>query len=157
VWKTLFTGTGNDGQWKNDAGLWYSSGSTVTSGHGKRSAYDDDKLTGLRFSHTGGGTRTFVLKPSYSGKTLLQIVNECMGSASQNTPSAAWRNGHCKIAEGFEAGLRIGVGDGSADYPDWALFTTIAGNGAMDMLGSNMWNFGGEQVSTKLFRSKVRC
>ena len=40
--------------------------------------------------------------------------------------------------------MRLGVGDGSEDKDDWALFMFQEGNGNGDMKGHNALNLGGE-------------
>ena len=74
-----------------------------------------------------------------------------MGTDRVNNGSSTWDNGHCTIANG----LRIGVGDGSSDSQDWALFFFGPGNGRGDMSGYNVNNFGGEFETHNGYSSEV--
>jgi len=143
---------GSDSTFRNSYSGWYTSGNTVTSGNGKRAAYDTLALTGLKFSDASGRYIEYRLSCAYSGKTLLGIVQQCMGSDRSNTNSATWRSGHCTIGthtssnsvSGYGS-LRIGVGDGHEIHgEDWALFMPLTGNGGGDFAGNNIWSFGSE-------------
>ena len=78
----LFEGQGADSTFQNTYSGWYTAGSTVTSGSGKRMAYDTTPLTRLKFSDASGKYIEYTLNPGYSGKTLLGIVQQCMGTGS---------------------------------------------------------------------------
>ena len=135
---------------------WYGAGSTVTSGSGKRAAYDTLPLSSLRLSDSSGRFVEYKLNDGYAGRTLLSIVQGCMGSNRRNTGGSAWRNGLCSnvgtrtsSSGSFTGGslssvLRIGVGDGGSDSYDWALLMPLGGNGNGDYNGNNVWAFGGE-------------
>ena len=122
----------------------------MTSGDGKRSAYDTDTIVALRFQDAAGSYAEYALTSPYSGRTLLSIVQGCMGSLRSNTGGTAWANGQCTnvgtlvSSSGVTgaAALRIGVGDGGADTADWALFMPVSGNGNGDFNGAKIWCFG---------------
>jgi hypothetical protein len=109
-------------------------------------------LTGIRFADSSGRYAQYTLAPAFAGKTLLQIVTQCVITRA-NTGSAAWKAGLCsnvgtlqsKALATASTTLRIGVGDGSADRFDWALFMVKPGNGHGDFQGRHIWAFGSEQ------------
>ena len=149
---TLFEATGSTSTYKNQWTYWFTSGSTVSSGYGKRSAYDSTAISELMFEDAAGKYARYSLTSSYTGRTLLSIVQGCLGtSPPSNTGSSTWTNGHCTVgtltgSSGLSGvtSLRIGVGDGSADSADWALFMPLSGNGGGDYMGRSTWAFGGE-------------
>jgi hypothetical protein len=151
---TLFQAPGSSSTFDNDWSGWYSSSSsyTVASGSGKRAAYNTQALTGLRFSDAAGKYAEYRLNGRYSGKTLLWIVHNCMGSTRRNTGGSTWRSGHCTGVGSLTksnslssaTSLRIGVGDGGADSNDWCLFMPLSGNGRGDFAGYSIWCFGSE-------------
>jgi hypothetical protein len=160
----LFEAPGNNGTYRNTWTGWYSTGNTVSSGNGKRAAYDTLAISGIRFSDVTGRFAEYDLGANYAGKTLQSIVSTCMGSNRNNNNSPAWKAGQCsnvgKLASsngvsGVSQVLRIGVGDGSADGVDWALFMPVTGNGNGDYLGANIWNFGGEMETNNGYTGKV--
>lgn len=141
---------------------WSTAGTTVASGEGKRVAYDNAPITGVRFEDAVGTSVTYTLNGIYSGMTLLQIVQSCTsGHVLSNNGNTTWDNGLCGTAENvgtlttsagspvgtgsFATTLRIAVGDTSADLDDWAMFMPQTGNGAGDFTGANWWVFGGER------------
>ena len=114
-------------------------------------------LSGLRLSDSSGRFVAYELKGAYAGRTLLSIVQGCMGNKRFNTNSAAWRAGQCSNVgtqtssssgsfNGFSLSsvLRIGVGDGQVNDEDWALLMPLNGNGDEDFDGNDVWAFGGE-------------
>ena len=152
----LFQGTGSSSIYQNSWGGWYSSGSAVKSGSGKRTAYDTLPVSRLRLSDSSGRFVEYNLNAGYAGRTLLSIVQGCMGSSRANTGSSKWNAGLCSnvgtlVSSSGSFGnflvsstLRIGVGDGYANSDDWALLMPLQGNGGGDFAGSNAWVFGGE-------------
>ena len=153
----LFQASGSASTFQNAWGGWYSAGSTVSSGSGKRAAYDQLPIYNLRLSDSSGRFVEYKLNKGYAGRTLLSIVQGCMGSNRGNTGSSAWSAGLCSnvgtrtISSSGSFGLfslssvlRIGVGDGTADGKDWALLMPLTGNGNGDFDGNNVWAFGGE-------------
>ena len=148
---TLFQASGSSSTYRNSWAGWYSAGYVVSSGSGKRDGYNTLALRGLRFEDASGKYIEYKLDSSYVGKSLLQIVQQCMGSARSNTGSSTWKYGHCTVGSVVSstgisgaAKLRIGVGDGGSDGKDWALFMPLSGNGSGDFDGSNIWAFGSE-------------
>merc|ERR1712110_305454 len=151
--EVLFQSPGSSTTYKNQWAGWYSSSSsyTVSSGTGKRGAYNTKPITKLRFSDAGGGEVVYQLTSAYAGRTLLSIVQGCMGSSRTNNGNSVWDAGFCtnvgtKVSSTGRtySNLRIGVGDGSSDGADWALFMVLSGNGAGDFTGANIYCFGGE-------------
>ena len=113
----------------------------MTSGNGKRTGYDSFALSGLRLSDDSGRFVEYDLNSAYAGRTLLDIVQGCMGSNRVNTASSAWNAGLCsnvgtqKSSSGsfgafsLSTVLRIGVGDGQTGQSgDWALPTNGISN-----------------------------
>ena len=99
----------------------------------------------------------YKLNKGYAGRTLLSIVQGCMGSNRRNTGSSAWNAGLCsnvgtRTSSSGSFGsfslsdvLRIGVGDGhSGQSADWALLMPLNGNANGDYDGKKAWVFGGE-------------
>merc|ERR1719201_1524203 len=87
-----------------------------------------------------------------------------MGTQRSNTNTAGWKAGLCsnvgtmtsqQSVSGVSQVLRIGVGDGSNDGPDWALIMPVTGNGSGDYLGANIWAFGGENETNNGYTGKV--
>merc|ERR1711881_119264 len=166
--KVLFQGPGSSSTYKNQWGGWYKAGSTVKSGSGKRVAYDTTPVYSIRLSDASGRFAEYKLNPGYAGRTLLSIVQKCMGSARTNTNAAKWRSGYCTnvgtktSSKGsfpskhpLSSKLRIGVGDGQKDSPDWALLMPLKGNGAQDFSGNKVWVFGGEQRTNNYYTGTV--
>ena len=154
---SLFQASGSSSSFDNQWTGWYSAGSTVNSGSGKRAAYDTLPLSNLQLSDGSGRFVEYKLNKGYAGRTLLSIVQGCMGSNRRSTGGSAWRNGLCSnvgtrtssSSGSFTGGslssvLRIGVGDGGSDTYDWALLMPLSGNGNGDYNGNNAWAFGGE-------------
>ena len=158
----LFQAKASSATMQNKWEPWFSAGTTVTSGDGKRAAYDSTPITSLTLSSDGGISVSYTLKAAYTNKPLRAIVAACMGSARTQTSGGKWPAGHCEIgtmrastgtptptSEKF-ANLRIGVGDnpkGSSDSKDWALFMPLTGNGQGDYKGKKVWVFGGEEMT----------
>ena len=149
----LFQATGSTATYLNQWTYWYTSGSTVSSGYGKRDAFDATPITEVMFEDAAGKYVQYTLTSSYTGRTLLDIVQSCVGTTpTSNTGSTTWGSGHCTNVgtltgqSGFTTAtsLRIGVGDGSVDGPDWALFMVLSGNGGGDFIGTSTWAVGGE-------------
>ena len=92
---TLFQAPGSSSSFKNTWTGWYSAGSTVSYGSGKRAAYDTMPLYSLRLSDSSGRFVEYKLNDGYAGRTLLSIVQGCMGSNRRNTGGQAWRTGLC--------------------------------------------------------------
>ena len=109
---------------------------------------------------------SYAVTSAYRGKTLLAIVQGCMGGhRSQSSSESRWRNGFCTIGtqtavSGLSGtgNLRIGVGDsasGSSDSGDWALFMPLSGNGRGDYSGSSIWAFGSEMRANTGYNGAV--
>jgi len=149
----LFVGNGDDTTHTNRWTGWFNRGSTVIAGRGKRAAYDDMRLTSLRFSDSSGAWAEYELIDSYCGRSLLSIVKACLRANRSNDGGSVWQHGHCSIgvlrsSRGIASvarWLRIGVGDGSADDPlDWALFMLQTGNAGGDFKGTGAYALGSE-------------
>ena len=153
----LFQASGSSGSFRNTWSGWFGAGSTVSSGSGKRAAYDQLPISSLRLSDSSGRFVEYKLNNGYAGRTLLSIVQGCMGSNRRSTGGSAWRNGLCSnvgtrtssSSGSFTGGslssvLRIGVGDGQVNSDDWALLMPLSGNGNGDYNGNSVWAFGGE-------------
>jgi hypothetical protein len=96
------------------------------------------------------------MNDGYTGRTLLSIVQGCMGSSRHNTGSSTWTAGLCRNvgtrtsssgsfgSVALSSVLRIGVGDGQSNSGDWALLMPLIGNAKGDYWGYNAWAFGGE-------------
>merc|ERR1711981_1027837 len=93
------------------------------------------------------------LQMNDKSRTLLSIVKGCgLHAGSRNNNRGRWKAGHFTNVGSLmknqgvngATNLRIGVGDGSTDAPDWAVFMFVAGNGRGDFHGSKIWDFGGE-------------
>ena len=163
----LFQASGYSSSFRNFWGGWYSAGSAVNSGSGKRSVYDTLPISSLRLSDASGRFVEYQLNDGYAGRTLLSIVQGCMGSNRQNTGSSAWRSGLCnnvgtRTSYGGSFGrfslssvLRIGVGDGTSDSGDWALLMPLNGNAYGDYNGYNAWAFGGEDETNNGYSGTV--
>merc|ERR1719201_2276477 len=163
----LFQASGNSGKFANQWGGWYSAGSTVDSGSGKRAAYDHSPVSFLRLSDSSGRFVEYKLNKGYAGRTLLSIVQGCMGSNRYNTDTSAWRAGLCSnvgtrtsSSGSFTGGsvssvLRIGVGEGQVNSYDWALLMPLSGNGQGDYHGANVWAFGGEALTNNGYSGTV--
>ena len=142
---------------------------------GKTSAYDDLELAAVILEDDGGVSANYILTDTFREKSLLAIVQECIGRSGytgdedtiENTNTALWKNGHCSIAVldtssstgagrvTFSSELRIAVGDGSTDAPDFALIMPLVGNGGRDFAGSKVWSFGGEGVTNNGWAGNV--
>merc|ERR1719460_2330981 len=145
----LFQASGSSGKYDNQWGGWYSAGPTVNSGSGKRAAYDQLPVSSLRLSDSSGRFVEYKLNKGYAGRTLLSIVQGCMGSRRRSIGGSAWRNGLCsyvgtRTSSSGSFGyfslsdvLRIGVGDGQNAYYDWALLMPLIGNANGDYDGNN--------------------
>ena len=159
-WQLLFTSSGYDSDFKNIWSSWYNSGGSVTSGDGKRSEYDKLALRKIRIRDSDGNDTIWNLQQPYLGQTILSIVSNALpnkeNSRNDGNSPLKWKNGHATIGTlipntGGKSGvsdLRIGVGDGSYDPLDWALFMPVSGNGRGDMKGTNCYNLGGEERVT---------
>merc|ERR1719201_1099838 len=163
----LFQASGHSGKFDNQWFGWYSAGSTVNSGSGKRAAYDQSPVSSLRLSDASGRFVEYKLNKGYAGRTLLSIVQGCMGSIRYNTDTSAWRAGLCSnvgtrtsSSGSFTGGsvssvLRIGVGEGQNAANDWAWLMPLSGNGQGDYHGANVWAFGGEQETNNGYSGTV--
>ena len=155
--------SGFDNRWTG----WYGAGPSVSSGSGKRAAYDTMPISNLRLSDSSGRFVEYKLNKGYAGRTLLSIVQGCMGSNRQNIGGSGWRNGLCSnvgtrtaSSGSFTGGslssvLRIGVGDGGSDSYDWALLMPLSGNGNGDYKGKDVWAFGGEEETNNGYSGTV--
>jgi len=145
AWHTLYSGLQmNDKSKKNTWSGWYTKGNN---------GYSTVKVDQVQF-HCGSNTLVkYKLNNGYKGRTLLSIVKGCgLHAGSRNNNRGRWKAGHCTNVGSLmknqgvngATNLRIGVGDGSTDAPDWAVFMFVAGNGRGDFHGSKIWDFGGE-------------
>ena len=164
----LFQAAGSSSSFNNIWPGWYNAAPTVTSGPGKRAAYDTLPVSSLRLSDGGGRFVEYQLNAGYAGRTLLSIVKGCMGSSRQNTGSSAWRAGLCSNVGrrtssssasfgsfSLSSVLRIGVGDGQVNSDDWALLMPLSGNGNGDYNGNSAWAFGGEDETNNGYSGTV--
>ena len=125
------------------------------------------KVSGLRLSDSSGRFVEYKLNDGYAGRTLLSIVQGCMGSNRRNTGSSAWNDGLCSSVGtrtsysgsfgllSLSSVLRIGVGDGGNDSYDWALLMPLSGNANGDYNGYNAWVFGGEDKTNNGYSGTV--
>ena len=166
----LFQASGSDEEFihgfRNTWHGWYGAGPTHSSGPGKRLAYDKMPISNLRLSDTSGRFVEYKLNKGYANRTLLSIVQGCMGSNRTNTDSSAWKAGLCSnvgtrtsYSGGFGSFslskvLRIGVGDGQTNSNDWALLMPLSGN-LGDYNGRNAWVFGGIPPPRKHLTDKI--
>jgi len=151
-WATLFSANGNNRTYKNSWMGWYHRS------HNSNKKYSDMKLDQVEF-RCGSTYVKYQLNNGFKGKSLRSIVTGCfLNQNSKNNNSHSWRAGQCpnvgkKIASagsingGSLSNLRIGVGDGSSDGPDWAVFMFVTGNGKGDYDGAKIWDFGGESYA----------
>ena len=163
----LFQASGSSGSFRNTWTGWYGAGSTVSSGSGKRAAYDTMPIFNLRLSDSSGSFVEYKLNDGYAGRTLLSIVQGCMGSNRRSTGGSAWRAGLCSNVStrtsysgsfgsfSLSSVLRIGVGDGGSDSYDWALLMPLSGNANGDYNGRMAWVFGGEDETNNGHSSTV--
>ena len=163
----LFEASGSGSTFRNTWAGWYNSGYTVVSGQGKRSVYNTLAITRLRFSDNSGRFVEYALNPKYKRRTLLSIVQECIGNKRSNDGSSAWDSGLCNNVGKLRSKsgsfgrfsvssvLRIGVGDTGSDRGDWALLMPLQGNGNGDYRGSNTWVFGGEDATNNGYSGTV--
>jgi hypothetical protein len=160
----LFEANGDSSTYKNQWRGWYSSGSSVSKGNGKRLAYDTLPLTGVKIHDNSGKFAEYELKPGYAGRTMLSIVTEKCGlSSSSRNIGGQWNSGICSIGtlvqsgklSGVSSTLRLGVGDGGSDSVDWALFMVLTGHGKGDFDGNNIWALGGESSTNDANPTKI--
>eukprot|EP00439_Symbiodinium_sp_Y106_P032464 s4410_g3.t2 len=134
----LFSGPGYSQTYRNTWMGWYSAGGYIMdsagvmlSGRdGKTPAYDTAGLVGVRFEDTAGGFIEFQLFEKFRGRSLLSIVNECMGGDRENDGSTAWRSGHCKVGKaastfgiaGASQEMVIGYAGSHVEPLNWVLF-----------------------------------
>ena len=134
----LFSGPGYSHTYRNTWMGWYSAGGYIMdsagvmlSGRdGKTPAYDTAGLVGVRFEDTAGGFIEFQLFERFRGRSLLSIVNECMGSDRENDGSAVWQSGHCKVGKaastfgiaGASQEMVIGYAGSHVEPLNWVLF-----------------------------------
>ena len=122
----------------------------------------------LRLGDASGRFVEYTLNDGYAGRTLLSIVQGCMGSNRQNTGSSEWNAGLCNNvgvlgkASSESVGrfslsevLRVGVGDNGRDSMDWALLMPLNGNANGDYSGANAWVFGGERETNNGYSGTV--
>ena len=93
--QVLFQASGSSGSFRNTWTGWYGAGSTVSSGSGKRAAYDQLPISNLRLTDSSGRFVEYNLNKGYQGRTLLSIVQGCMGFNRKNSGSSAWTAGLC--------------------------------------------------------------
>ena len=163
----LFESGGSSSSFRNSWQGWYSAGSTVNFGSGKRKEYNTLVVSRLRFSDKSGRFVEYDLNDGYAGRTLLSIVQGCMGSNRRNTGSSDWKAGLCRNVGTLRSSsasfgrfsvsptLRIGVGDGGSDSSDWALLMPLQGNANGDFNGNNAWAFGGESQANNGYSGTV--
>eukprot|EP00927_Polykrikos_kofoidii_P065056 TRINITY_DN60853_c0_g1_i1.p1 TRINITY_DN60853_c0_g1~~TRINITY_DN60853_c0_g1_i1.p1 ORF type:complete len:718 (+),score=97.71 TRINITY_DN60853_c0_g1_i1:103-2256(+) len=151
--RLLFLGRGSSDRHSNVWGGWYSRGRSVQSGNGKRSFYDHGEIVGVRFEDSAGSFAEYILLDEFTRRPLLEIVQECMSGAIANDGSEEWNSGHCHVGELIDSSgisdisslLRIGVGDGTNDANDWALFMLKEGNANGDFSGHDEYAFASEE------------
>jgi len=167
----LFQANGNSAVYKNSWRGWYEAGHTGN----KKSAYDDQKISGLRFEAANGFYAEYKLNAGFKGKTLLDIVKKCMPAqcwkSCSNTNKGKWKSspnsnvgGHCRNvgtvvrSNGIQhvESLRLGVGDGdtNGDARDWSLFMPVR-TGKGDYKGAKVFCFGGEDMCNNNYSGSV--
>ena len=164
----LFESAGSVTTYQNTWAGWYSASTSYTSssGSGKLASYNTAALSSLTLKDARGYFVSYAVTSAYRGKTLLAIVQGCMGGhRSQSSSESRWRNGFCTIGtqtavSGLSGtgNLRIGVGDsasGSSDSGDWALFMPLSGNGRGDYSGNSIWAFGSEMRANTGYNGAV--
>ena len=141
--------------YSNSWKFWYQQGGATRSGNGKRSAYDAVVFRRVSFVVTfaSGAVSTATAVFPHARTMREHVTSLGLNALSSNTNTRVWSKGHARVAwtaygPGFDpAGLRIGLGDGSADARDWALFMLQAGNNIQDFLGKSVLNLGGETLA----------
>jgi hypothetical protein len=161
--RLLFTTTSpGSSTWSNPFAGWFSAGSTVLSGDGKRDAYDTVTATMFKFE-IGGETATFSVP---TPTTMLNIVHYAdLTSSSWNSGSTTWNNGHASYTFDSRSSttyfpsstLRIGVGDGGYDTWDWALFMFESGNSGGDFEGNSARALGSESYTYTYYYDCSGC
>ena len=137
---------------------WYDTGDTVSTGDGKRAAYDKLVVETLTFVVVVGDdeiSATTVFKAQ--NKTMPQLLASVgLSNVSKNDGSKRWNSGHRNfswdddssgtvVAPFHSTGMRIGVGDGGThDGTDFSLFMFNPGNGNGDYSFDGTFNLGGE-------------
>ena len=165
--KILFQASGSSSSFKNTWTGWYSAGSHIL-GSGKRPAYDNLPISNIRLSDGSGRFVDYKLNKGYAGRTLLSIVQGCMGSNRRNGGGSRWNNGLCSNVGkrtsyrgsfgsfSLSSVLRIGVGDGSSsDTYDWALLMPLNGNANGVYDGKKAWAFGGKDETNNGYSGTV--
>ena len=125
-------------------------------------------LYNLRLSDNSSRFVEYKLNDGYAGRTLLSIVQGCMGSNRTNTGRSAWTAGLCSnvgtrtsSSSGYfgsfslSSVLRIGVGDGQGNSEDWALLMPLSGNANGDYKGNKVWAFGGKNETNNGYSGTV--
>ena len=164
----LFQALGSSTVYANNWIGWYTSGRAVTTGSGKRAAYDTTPISALTFADARGRSVRYGLYSKYTGKSLLQIIQGCMkNDRIQRANRSIWSSGHCHIGVrtswtgilGTDRFLRIGVGDSrsnsSSDRSDWALFMPMLGWGKHNYQSSKTWAFGSKYSTNTGFTGMV--
>lgn len=149
----LFTTTSPNGAaFDNGFNGWFAAGNTVSSGNGKRAAYDSAVASSFRFEVNGESAVFSVPTPT----TMLGVVQGAgLTTSSSNTggSTSTWINGHASYTFDTRSStlyfpsptLRIGVGDGSSgDAADWAVFMFESGNAGGDFNGNSAKALGSE-------------
>merc|ERR1719334_962017 len=170
---TVPTGTGSDvllfqinssspSTYSNSYAYWWQAGGTVSSGAGKRAAYDTTKISEIKFVMSGGSEARYSL-----GKcdTMVNIMSAFgLSPSSTNNNSNTWKTGHGSfpLISTTDTGyfqtqaVTIGQGDGSSDSKDWVVFG-FDSNPASDWNGDsaigceNMWSICGGKSTAKIY------
>jgi len=156
----LFTSSGSSKSFSNRWSGWYNAGNHVNSGEGKRSAYDTLPLRKIRIVDSDGNDLIWELDAQYKDKSMVSIIGSILPNKekSQNNGTSTWTNGHApyfgrliqnlKNKANVHSYLRIGVGDGTRDSRDWAVFMPMIGNCGRDFAGRSCYDLGGESKTS---------
>merc|ERR1719420_712409 len=148
--------------YSNSYAYWWQAGGTVSSGAGKRAAYDTQTVSELKFVMSTGAEARYSLGQC---DTMLNIMSAFgLSPSSTNNNSATWKAGHGSfpLISTTDTGyfqtkaVTIGQGDGSSDSKDWVVFG-FDSNPASDWNGDsaigceNAWSICGGKTTAKIY------
>merc|ERR1719334_1064734 len=170
---TVPTGTGSDvllfqinssspSTYSNSYAYWWQAGGAVSSGDGKRAAYDTTKVSELKFVMSGGSEARYSLGTCDTMANIMGAFG--LSPSSTNNNSATWKTGHGSFPlistddKGYfqTQAVTIGQGDGSNDSKDWVVFG-FDSNPASDWNGDsaigceNAWSICGGKSTAKIY------
>jgi hypothetical protein len=150
------------GTYSNSYANWWQAGGVVSSGDGKRAAYDNTPISEIVFKIGTGGTARYNLGQC---DTMVNIMSKFgLSPASINDNSNTWKTGHGSFplisttdSNYFQTQqVTIGQGDGQADAKDWVIFGFDT-NPASNWNGDNAigcessWNICGAPTSAEIY------